>query len=98
DGNLVTAGFMDYLVPSAAEMPSFQLVHLETPTWVNELGAKGAGESGTIGAIPAVYNAVIDAVSHLGVLHLETPITPQKLWAALHHSPGFSSTARGGRT
>lgn len=84
DGNLITAGFMDYLVPSAAEMPSFDLVHLETPTWVNELGAKGAGESGTIGAIPAVYNAVVDAVSHLGVKHLETPITPQKLWSALN--------------
>jgi len=83
DGNLVTANFMDYLVPSAAELPSFELVHLETPTWVNELGAKGVGESGTIGAIPAVYNAVMDAVSHLGVRHMETPLTPEKIWRAL---------------
>ena len=83
DGNLLTANFMDYLVPSAAELPSFDLVHLETPTWVNELGAKGVGESGTIGAIPAVYNAVIDAVSHLGVRHLKTPLTPQKIWRAI---------------
>jgi carbon-monoxide dehydrogenase large subunit len=83
DGNLLTGNFMDYSVISAAELPSFEVVHLETPTWVNELGAKGVGESGTIGAIPAVYNAVIDAVSHLGVRHLETPLTPEKVWRAL---------------
>ncbi|MCP3989261.1 MAG: molybdopterin-dependent oxidoreductase, partial [Actinomycetia bacterium] len=83
DGNLLTGNFMDYPVISAAELPSFEVVHLETPTWVNELGAKGVGESGTVGAIPAVYNAVIDAVSHLGIRHLETPLTPEKVWAAL---------------
>jgi aerobic carbon-monoxide dehydrogenase large subunit len=83
DGNIVTANFMDYLIPSAAELPSFDVVHLETPTWVNELGAKGVGESGTVGSIPAVYNAVIDAVSHLGVRHLATPLTPEKIWTAL---------------
>ncbi len=83
DGNLLTSNFMDYLIVSSTEMPSFEVVHLETPTWVNELGAKGVGESGTIGAIPAVYNAVIDAVSHLGVRHLEMPLTPQKVWAVI---------------
>lgn len=83
DGNLLTGNFMDYLVISAAELPSFEVVHLETPTWVNPLGAKGVGESGTIGAIPAVYNAVVDAVSHLGVRHLTTPITPQQLCEAI---------------
>jgi carbon-monoxide dehydrogenase large subunit len=83
DGNLLTSSFMDYLVVSAPELPSFDVVHLETPTWVNELGAKGVGESGVVGAIPAVYNAVVDAVSHLGVLHLETPVSPQRLWEAL---------------
>ena len=82
-GNLLTSNFMDYSVISAAELPSFEVVHLETPTWVNELGAKGVGESGTVGAIPAVYNAVIDAVSHLGVRHLETPLTPEKVWRAI---------------
>ncbi|MCP5025795.1 MAG: xanthine dehydrogenase family protein molybdopterin-binding subunit [Actinomycetia bacterium] len=82
-GNLLTSNFMDYSVISAAELPSFEVVHLETPTWVNELGAKGVGESGTVGAIPAVYNAVIDAVSHLGVHHLETPLTPEKVWRAI---------------
>jgi carbon-monoxide dehydrogenase large subunit len=82
-GNLITSNFMDYAVISAAELPSFEVVHLETPTWVNELGAKGVGESGTVGAIPAVYNAVIDAVSHLGIRHLETPLTPERVWQAL---------------
>jgi len=58
-------------------------VPMATPTFVNQLGAKGIGESGTIGAIPAVYNAVIDALGHLGVCHLETPLTPERVWAAL---------------
>jgi len=56
---------------------------MATPTWVNELGAKGVGESGTIGSIPSVYNAVIDAVAHLGVRHLEMPCTPERVWAAI---------------
>lgn len=83
NGNLLTSTFMDYSVISAAELPSFEVLHLETPTWVNELGAKGVGESGTVGSIPAVYNAVIDAVSHLGVHHLEMPCSPEKVWRAL---------------
>lgn len=82
-GNLLTGNFMDYAVISATELPSFEVVHLETPTWVNELGAKGVGESGTIGAIPAVYNAVVDAVSHLGVRHMETPLSPERVWRAI---------------
>ncbi len=82
-GNLLTSSFLDYPVISAMELPSFETVQLETPTWVNELGAKGVGESGTIGSIPAVYNAVIDALSHRGVRHLETPITPERIWRAL---------------
>ena len=68
---------------SAAELPTFELVSMTTPTWVNELGAKGVGESGTIGGIPSVYNAIIDAVSHLGVRHMEMPCTPEKVWAAI---------------
>jgi carbon-monoxide dehydrogenase large subunit len=83
DGNLLTSNFMDYPVISTTELPSFETVHVETPTWVNELGAKGVGESGTIGSIPAVYNAVIDAVSHLGVTHLTTPLTAERLWSAI---------------
>ena len=86
DGNLLTSNFMDYPVISAAELPSFEVVHLETPTWVNELGAKGVGESGTVGAIPAVYNAVVDAVSHLGIRHLTTPLSPEKVWRAIEEA------------
>jgi carbon-monoxide dehydrogenase large subunit len=88
DGQPKTTNFADYPVISAAELPSFDLVHLETPTWVNELGAKGVGESGTIGSIPSVYNAVIDALGHLGVRHLETPLTPERVWAAVQAATG----------
>ncbi|NCG24180.1 MAG: molybdopterin-dependent oxidoreductase [Actinobacteria bacterium] len=83
DGNLLTSNFMDYQVISAAELPSFEVLHLETPTWANELGAKGIGESGTIGAIPAVYNAVIDALAPTGITHMETPLTSDRIWAAI---------------
>jgi aerobic carbon-monoxide dehydrogenase large subunit len=83
DGTPKTTNFADYAVISAAELPSFELVPMETPTWVNELGAKGVGESGTIGAIPATYNAVVDALSHLGVRHLTMPCTPEKVWRAI---------------
>jgi carbon-monoxide dehydrogenase large subunit len=83
DGNPLTTNFADYPVIGAAELPSFELVHLETPTWVNPLGAKGVGESGTVGAIPAVHNAVIDALGHLGVRHLDMPVTPEKVWRAM---------------
>jgi carbon-monoxide dehydrogenase large subunit len=83
DGQPRTATLADYQVISAAELPSFELVPMETPTFVNELGAKGIGESGTIGSIPAVYNAVIDGLSHLGIRHLETPLTPERIWSAI---------------
>jgi aerobic carbon-monoxide dehydrogenase large subunit len=84
DGQPRTTNFADYPVISAADLPSFELVHMETPTFANELGAKGVGESGTIGSIPAVYNAVIDALAHLGIRHLETPLTPERIWRAVH--------------
>jgi aerobic carbon-monoxide dehydrogenase large subunit len=83
DGNPVTSNFADYPLISAAELPSFELVHMETPTWVNPLGAKGAGESGTIGSIPAVLNAVVDALSPFGVRHMDGPATPQRVWDAI---------------
>jgi len=86
DGNPVTSNFADYPIISAAELPSFELVHMETPTWVNPLGAKGAGESGTIGSIPAVLNAVIDALAPLGVRHLDGPATPQRVWQAIQQA------------
>jgi carbon-monoxide dehydrogenase large subunit len=83
EGQPLTTNLADYPVISATELPWLELVHMATPTFVNQLGAKGIGESGTIGSIPAVYNAVIDALGHLGVRHLETPLTPERVWAAL---------------
>jgi len=83
DGNPLTANLADYAMPSAAEMPSFETANTVTPTHRNPLGAKGIGESGTIGAMPAVHNAVVDAVSHLGVRHIPMPCTPQAVWAAI---------------
>jgi aerobic carbon-monoxide dehydrogenase large subunit len=83
DGNPVTANLADYAAISAAELPSFELVAMETPTPVNPLGAKGIGESGTIGSTPAVQSAVIDAVSHLGVRHIDMPCTAERVWRAI---------------
>lgn len=88
DGNPLTATFADYAIGSAAEFPSFELIAHETPTPYNALGAKGIGESGTIGATPAVQSAVIDAVAHLGVRHIDLPCTPEKVWQAIRSHEG----------
>lgn len=85
-GNPLTANFMDYALPAATEFPNFERLALETPTDRNPIGAKGIGESGTIGATPAVQNAVIDALSHLGVRHIEIPTTPRRVWVALNNA------------
>jgi carbon-monoxide dehydrogenase large subunit len=84
DGNLLTSNFADYSVASAAELPSFEVLSTETPSPLNPLGAKGIGEAATIGATPAVQNAVIDAVAHLGIRHLDLPCTPERVWSAIH--------------
>jgi carbon-monoxide dehydrogenase large subunit len=83
EGNPLTATLADYGMPSAAELPSFEAAGTETPTPLNPLGAKGIGESGTVGSMPAVQNAVVDALSHLGVRHLDTPLTPERVWRAI---------------
>jgi len=83
DGNPLTATFADYPFVTATEVPSFELADMETPTTYNPLGAKGIGEAGTIGSTPAVQNAVIDAVAHLGVRHIDMPASPQRVWQAL---------------
>jgi carbon-monoxide dehydrogenase large subunit len=83
DGNPLTANLADYAMPSAAELPSLEASNTETPSPLNPLGAKGIGESGTIGSTPAVHNAVIDAVSHLGVRHIDMPCTPERVWRAI---------------
>ncbi len=83
DGNPLTGTLVDYAAISATELPSFELISSETPTDLNPLGAKGIGEAGTIGSTPAVQNAVIDALAHLGVRHIEMPATPQRVWSVV---------------
>jgi aerobic carbon-monoxide dehydrogenase large subunit len=83
DGNPLTGTLADYAAITATELPSFELLESETPTPINPLGVKGIGEAGTIGATPAVQNSVIDAVSHLGVRHIDMPTTPARVWAAI---------------
>ncbi len=83
DGNPITSNFADYGLPSAAEMPSFEVHSTETPSPLNPLGAKGIGEAATIGSTPAIQNAVIDAVSHLGVRHIDMPCTAERVWSAI---------------
>jgi carbon-monoxide dehydrogenase large subunit len=97
DGNPLTATLADYPFVSATELPSFELVDSETPTSYNPLGAKGIGEAGSIGSTPAVQNAVIDAVAHFGVRHIDMPTSPQRVWRAINAastSKGASSEAR----
>ncbi len=83
EGNPLTANFLNYGLVSAAELPSFERIAQETPTPRNPLGVKGVGESGTIGATPAVQNAVIDALAHLGVRHVDIPTTAERVWRAM---------------
>ena len=82
-GQLLTGSLMDYAVPYAHDLPFFEVGHTTTPTPVNPLGAKGVGECGTISATPAVVNAVVDALSHLGVRHIEMPLKPERVWRIL---------------
>jgi aerobic carbon-monoxide dehydrogenase large subunit len=86
DGNPTTSNLADYGMISAPELPMFELVSMETETPVNPLSVKGIGESGTIGATPAVQNAVIDALAHLGVRHIDMPLTPSRVWSALREA------------
>jgi carbon-monoxide dehydrogenase large subunit len=83
DGNPQNANLVTYSFPAATELPSFELVGMETPTPINPLGAKGIGESGTIGATPAVQSAVIDALAPFGVRHIDMPVNGERVWRAL---------------
>jgi carbon-monoxide dehydrogenase large subunit len=88
DGNPRSASLLDYLIPSIGEIPDVVTESTVTPSPNNPLGAKGIGESGTIGSTPAVQNAVIDAVSHLGVRHIDMPLTPERVWSAIRAAGG----------
>ncbi|HXC62691.1 MAG TPA: molybdopterin cofactor-binding domain-containing protein, partial [Nitrospiria bacterium] len=83
DGNLITGSLVDYAVPTAVEVPHYELSHTVTPSPHNPIGVKGIGEAGTIAATPAVVNAVVDALSHLGVTHIDMPLRSDKIWEIL---------------
>jgi carbon-monoxide dehydrogenase large subunit len=87
-GNLMTSSMTQYLVPSATEIPSMVLDRTVTPSTTNGLGVKGVGEAGTIASPPAVVNAVIDAVSHLGVTSIDKPVSPERVWRAIREASG----------
>ncbi len=86
DGQLLSGTLMDYTLPLAAQLPSYTTDFVETPSPTNPLGAKGAGEAGCIGAPPAIVNAVLDALSPLGVTTIDMPLRPEKVWSLIHTS------------
>ena len=88
----MTSNLTTYSIPSATELPGYETAHTVTPTTRNPLGAKGIGESGTIGAGPAVHNAVVDALAHLGVRHVDMPATPERVWRAIRDAETANGT------
>jgi carbon-monoxide dehydrogenase large subunit len=94
DGNLVTGTMVDYLVPGAPEIPNMILDRTETPSPTNPMGVKGIGESGAIAAQPAVINAVIDALSHEGITHIDMPASPMRVWQTLQEARGRDARRR----
>ncbi|MCH7575282.1 MAG: carbon-monoxide dehydrogenase large subunit [Candidatus Marinimicrobia bacterium] len=84
EGNIYGGSFMEYLMPTAMETPNWETGKTTTPSPHHPIGAKGVGESATVGAPPAIVNAIVDALSHLGVRHMEIPITPEKVWRAIN--------------
>jgi carbon-monoxide dehydrogenase large subunit len=88
NGNPLSSNFADYAMVTAPDVPSFELLDMQTPTPLNPLGAKGIGESGAIGSTPAVQNAVVDALSHLGVRHVDMPCTPEAVWRTIQEAGG----------
>jgi carbon-monoxide dehydrogenase large subunit len=88
NGQLLTASFMDYRMPRADTLPSFDVGSHSVPTTVNRLGVKGAGEAGTVGALAAGINAVVDALSPLGIRHIDMPATPLRVWQAIREAAG----------
>jgi carbon-monoxide dehydrogenase large subunit len=90
DGNPQNASLVTYGIPAATELPAIEVVGMETPTPINPLGVKGIGESGTIGATPAVHNAVIDALSPYGIRHIDMPVNGETVWLAIQNARGSS--------
>ena len=94
NGQLLTGTFVDYALPTAAELPSFETDRTETPSPVNQLGVKGVGEAGTIAASPTIVNAVVDALRPLGVTYLDMPLTPMRVWQAIQAAQGSGAGPR----
>ena len=94
-GQLISGSFMDYQMPRADDIPSVTLETRAVPTAVNPLGAKGVGEAGTVGSLVATINAVCDALSPLGIRHIEMPATPARVWAAIENARDADPTRRG---
>jgi aerobic carbon-monoxide dehydrogenase large subunit len=88
DGNCIGSSFMDYLLPTAWETPKFETYETVTPSPHHPIGAKGVGESATVGSPAAYVNAVVDAVGHLGVTNVEMPVTPARVWEAIREAGG----------
>jgi carbon-monoxide dehydrogenase large subunit len=86
NGQLLTASFMDYFMPRAADVPPLSVHHQVVPSTNNPLGVKGAGESGVAGSLPSAVSAVLDALASSGISHLDLPLTPHRIWAALRQA------------
>ena len=87
-GQLISGSLADYVVPTAYQLPFFETHHTVTPTPVNPMGVKGIGEAGTIAASAAVVNSVVDALSHLGIKHIDMPLRPERVWRAIQSAQG----------
>jgi carbon-monoxide dehydrogenase large subunit len=94
NGQLLTSSLMDYALPRALDVPRLDLARTETPTPVNPLGVKGVGEAGTIGSTPAIVNAVVDALTPLGITHIDMPLKPEKIWQLCQPERGAQARGR----
>ena len=92
EGNCIGSNFMDYLLPTAVETPRFETFATVTPSPHHPIGAKGVGESATVGSPAAYVNAVVDAVAHLGIKNLEMPVTSARVWEAMAKAKGDDSS------
>ena len=97
NGQLLSGSMMDYAVPTAEDLPSYETDRTVTPTNVNPLGVKGAGETGTIACSPAIVNAAVDALSHLGVRHMDMPLTSEKVWRTIRDARAAQTAVRRAR-
>ena len=93
EGQVLTGSFMDYAMPRATDISAIEVKSNPVPTRTNPLGVKGAGEAGCVGAMPAVANALVDALSHLGIRHVEMPATPERLWRVIREANGAQRQA-----